>query len=160
MPRPPRHTLYTLGYQQRTIDEYVAALLASHIDVLIDVRETPWSHKPGFSKGPLERALAERNIQYVHAKFAGNPKRLRDAAQTHKECLAAYADYLDTRGDIIEAFEQLVTALVASGKRVCITCFERHPDDCHRSILAERWVGRGARAVAHLAPEGCKRLIA
>ncbi len=43
-------TLFTLGYQQRSLDEFVALLLEASIDVLVDVRETAWSHKPGFSK--------------------------------------------------------------------------------------------------------------
>jgi uncharacterized protein (DUF488 family) len=41
-----------------------------------------------------------------------------------------------------------------------MTCFERHPEDCHRSILADRWQQRGRRRVQHLATDGCDRLIA
>src|SRR5205823_6116594 len=70
-------TLYTLGYQQRSIDEFVEILDESGIDVLVDVRETAWSHKPGFSKSGFASALAARGIEYVHAEFAGNPKWLR-----------------------------------------------------------------------------------
>ena len=39
------------------------------------MRETPWSHKPGFLKGALSDALETVGIEYVQTKFAGNPKR-------------------------------------------------------------------------------------
>jgi uncharacterized protein (DUF488 family) len=83
-------TLYTLGYQQRSIDEFVEILDESAINVLVDVRETAWSHKPGFSKSGFATALAARGIEYVHADFAGNPKWLRSNANSHGECLEWY----------------------------------------------------------------------
>ena len=152
-------TLFTLGYQQRTIDEYTSILVDARIDVLIDVRETAWSHKPGFSKRALEAALASNGIEYVHAGFAGNPKWLRANAGSHRECLDWYAWYLGELDEIVPAFEQLLAAYLRSAKRVCITCFERHADDCHRAILAAEWSKRGPRNVRHLATEGCARLL-
>jgi uncharacterized protein (DUF488 family) len=109
---PP--VLYTLGYQQRSVDEFTEILRDSNVDVLIDVRETAWSHKPGLTKGSLQGALAANGIEYVHADFAGNPKWLRANADSHRECLDWYAWYLP---------------FLAAGKGVCLTCFERHADD-------------------------------
>ena len=155
----PSPTLYTLGYQQRNIEEFVRLLQTAGINVLIDVRETAWSHKKGFSKTGLAQSLASVGIEYVHAKFAGNPKRLRSEAPSHAVCLEWYAALLDEKVEILETFEELVTSLNRAGKRVCITCFERHADDCHRSILADRWKSRGRRRVEHLAVEGCERMV-
>ena len=152
-------TIFTLGYQQRSIDEFIEILLEQDISVLVDVRETAWSHKPGFSKSAFSCALAAAGIEYVHARFAGNPKSLRRSAPTHHACLELYGAYLDESDEIIESFEQLIRNMVAAGKRVCLTCFERHADDCHRSIIAERWRRRGRRAVRHLAVDGCPRML-
>ena len=152
-------TLYTIGYQQRSLEEYIAILREAEIDVVIDVRDTAWSHKPGFSKSAFKRALAVAGIEYIHAKFAGNPKWLRSEAPRHHVCLEWYAWYVDEHIEIIETFDQLIADLIAAGKRTCITCFERHAEDCHRSILADRWRRRGRRRVAHLAIDGCERLI-
>jgi uncharacterized protein (DUF488 family) len=152
-------TIFTLGYQQRSIDEFIDILRARQISVLVDVRETAWSHKPGFSKTAFSQALATAGIEYVHARFAGNPKSLRRTAQTHDACLARYAEYIDGSDHIIDAFDQLIRELVAAGKRVCLTCFERHADDCHRSIIADRWKRRGRRTVQHLAVDGCARMV-
>ncbi len=152
-------TLFTLGYEKRTIDEFIGILLENRINVLLDVRETAWSHKPGFSEAAFRTALAAAGIEYVHADFAGNPKWLRREAESHAQCLDLYRWYLGEFGEIVEAFSLLVNGVLVRGKRVCITCFERHADDCHRSIIATEWRSSGNRAVQHLAVGGCKRLI-
>lgn len=153
-------TLFTLGYQQRSIDTFVDILRDAAIDVLVDVRETAWSHKPGFSKSAFVAALAVAGIEYVHADFAGNPKWLRSNADTHRECLDWYAWYLGEFKEIVAAFDELVTDLHLRDSRVCLTCFERHADDCHRAILADQWQRAAkARTVMHLATEGCQRMV-
>jgi hypothetical protein len=55
-------TLFTRGYQQRTIDDFVSILVSSRIDVPVDVRETARSHKPGFSKSVLQAALLAHGL--------------------------------------------------------------------------------------------------
>jgi uncharacterized protein (DUF488 family) len=154
-----RTTLLTLGYEKRTIEEFVRLLQEAAVDVLVDVRATAWSHKPGFSKSGLSTRLEQAGIEYVHARFAGNPKTLRRQASSHEHCLALYEEYISSDTAILSQFEQLVESLHAQNKNVCIACFERHPDDCHRSIIAGKWQQRGGRSVRHLAPEGCDRLV-
>jgi uncharacterized protein (DUF488 family) len=151
-------TLFTLGYQQRSLDEFLTILKGQQISVLVDVRETAWSHKPGFSKSAFSRALEADGIEYVHARFAGNPKTLRRNAPTHRVCLDRYAAYVDQSEHIVDQLEILLDRMLVNGNRVCLACFERHADDCHRSILADRWQRRGRRRVRHLAMDGCARI--
>jgi uncharacterized protein (DUF488 family) len=152
--------IYTLGYEKRSIEEFIALARDAGVKVLIDVRETAWSHKRGFSKSAFAAALEAVGIEYVHAPFAGNPKWLRDNADTHAECLSWYGWYLDEFDEVIDAFENLISQVLGEGKRAALTCFERHADDCHRSILAERWAARHVdRDVAHLATDGCRRML-
>jgi uncharacterized protein (DUF488 family) len=152
-------TLFTIGYEKRTIDEYVQLLVDAAIDVVIDVRETAWSHKPGFSKGALSEALAAEGIEYVHASFAGNPKHLRDVADDHSECIENFRRYLSSMPEIVEELDSLIGGYASLGRSVALTCFERHPGDCHRSILADAWASSHYRTVDHLGPNGCRRLI-
>ena len=153
-------TLYTIGYQQRSLEEYIAVLRGAGIDVLVDVRETAWSHKPGFSKSAFQSALEEAGIEYIHAPFAGNPAWLRHGADTHTECLEWYDWYVGEFSEVIDALEDLVGQIHAEGKSAALTCFERHSGDCHRGILAERWAARGiGRTVEHLATDGCPRMV-
>lgn len=153
--------VFTLGYQQRSLEEYVQALTAERIQVLVDVRETAWSRKPGFSKSALQQRLQQAGIEYVHASFVGNPKAIRTQAVTHEDCLAGYQQHLAANEELLIEFEALMLAWLAAGLRVCLLCYERHPEDCHRSILLDLWADRHGRPIAikHLGPEGAPRLI-
>ena len=131
--------ILTMGYQQRTGDELVRELVAAGVDVVIDVRETPWSHRPDFSKGPLMARLADAGIEYCHAWFAGNPKQNRATASSQTECLQRYAEYLDEIPDVVQIFAELVEECVGLGLRVCLLCYERHPAECHRTIILDKW---------------------
>lgn len=152
-------TVLTLGYQQRTINEFIDLLVDADVDLLIDVRETAWSHKPGFSKSALQARLAAAGIEYVHARFAGNPKRIRANASSHAECLALYSAHLKENRSVVRELDQLVGMHLGAGKRLCLMCYERHPDDCHRGILAAQWRAGRRRRVTHLATDGCPRLV-
>lgn len=156
MPAPS--PLFSLGYQLRSIDDFVDVLVDAEVAVVVDVRETPWSRKPGFSKTALTEALSERGIVYEHARFAGNPKALRRAAETHEDCLVQYARYLDGRPDVVNELATLVGDHLEEGRAVCLVCYERHPHDCHRSILLERLREAQGVEVVHLGPEGAPRL--
>lgn len=152
-------TLLTIGYEKRDVARVIELLRSAKVTVVIDVRETAWSHKPGFSKGALARDLDRAGISYVHLRDAGNPKALRRAARTHAECLAAFTAHLDRNAAVEEAFDRAVGSALLREQRVCLLCFERHPDDCHRGILAERWAARHGGRVHHLDPAGCPRLL-
>ena len=51
----------------------------------------------------------------------------------------------------IAEFDELVR-LVADGPPVCLLCYERHADHCHRRILVERLAGRLDLDVVDLTP--------
>ena len=153
--------VFTLGYQLRSVGEFIDELCAAGVDAVVDVRDTPLSRKQGFSKNALTVALASKGIEYFHARFAGNPRENRHGPITHKECLDRYRDYLDSEPQIIEELDSLFNGYFATAGRVCLICYERHPDDCHRSILLDRWCERMAPPVViqHLGTEGAPRFI-
>lgn len=151
--------LYTIGYQLRSIGEFVGILKDAGIDVLVDVRDVAFSHKPGFSGGALRDALATRGIRYVHAQFAGNPKWLRENSESTSDALELYRWYLDEFPEIVAEFESAIDKLNAGGKSPAIMCFERDPAECHRTIIAERWARRArGRRVVHLATDSSPRI--
>jgi uncharacterized protein (DUF488 family) len=134
--------LYTLGYEKRSIEEFLLMLTSCGMSLVVDVRDVAWSHKPGFSYRPLLQALARAGIGYHHAKWAGNPKALRRGASGMPQMLERYERHLDANPRIVESFAALIAAAHAEGLKACIICFEREPADCHRTILAERWARR------------------
>lgn len=151
--------VFTLGYEQRDLAEFMALLVAEDINVLLDVRENAWSHKPGFSKAALAAATQQSGIEYRHADWAGNPKWIRSVADSHEDCLGMYREYLKAMEGLTEAFVGYIGELLESGLSVCLVCYERHPGDCHRGILAELLECHG-QTVEHISPHGRPRLVA
>jgi hypothetical protein len=146
--------LFTLGYEKRSLEEYLSLLRQAAIDVVVDVRDVPWNHKPGFSRQPLADALAAAGIEYVHAGFAGNPKALRSQASDNAQALKLYADHLRQHPEILDELDALLESLLANHQRLCLTCFERVPRECHRGVLAAAWIARHGATVLHLGNDG------
>lgn len=130
-------TLFTAGYEERSITEFIGRLKSKKISTLIDVREIPASRKPGFSKNRLKQHLEEAQINYLHIKELGSPKRLRHKLHENNDYdtfFKKYRKYLDTQLDIIETLYEAVVAQ----ELCCIMCVERLPNYCHRKIVAEK----------------------
>jgi uncharacterized protein (DUF488 family) len=129
--------IYTLGYQGVDVDSYVSKLKAAGVGIVADVRETPWSHKRGFCKNILSGELSKAGIDYVHVKSAGNPKENRRTAPDLAECLRRYRIYLDENPTGITDLIDVIRTAASRNRTVCLICFERDADDCHRSILVD-----------------------
>jgi uncharacterized protein (DUF488 family) len=133
-----RHlNIYTLGYQGVNVPSYVEKLKAAGVGIVADVRETPWSHKRGFCKNILSSELSKAGIDYVHVKSAGNPKENRRTSSNLAECLRRYRDYLKENPTGIADLIDVVRTAASRNRTVCLTCFERDVNDCHRSILVD-----------------------
>lgn len=152
-------TIYSIGYQMRSTDDFIAHLRNAGVSAVIDVRETPWSHRPGYSAKALNELLTQNGIEYVPAKFAGNPKALRTKASNHAQSLDLYADHIAERPEVVEQFDRTIQPYLQRGQSVCLLCYERHPADCHRAVLVHRWqsVKNAKTTISHLDPLGAVR---
>lgn len=147
------NTLYTVGYEKRNIAQFIAILRDAGVNVLVDVREVPWSHKVDFAKKRLEEHLHSVDIEYVHAKFAGNPKAIRKTeGAAGATILQRYSSYLDQNRDIMNQFEELIAGIHDEGRAPCIMCFESDASQCHRRVLSYKWCQCDSeeRVVVHL----------
>jgi uncharacterized protein (DUF488 family) len=133
LPTPP---LFTVGYEQATPASVLDALADAGVELLVDVRAVAASRRPGFSKRQLAAGLDERGIGYLHLRGLGTPSDGRTAARAgrHAEMRAIFDAHMQTDGAKAELAE--LEAIVGSGKRVCLLCFEKHPEHCHRNIIA------------------------
>jgi len=102
-------------------------------------------HKPAFEKSSLANSLERIGIQYKHFVNLGVPFEIRDPyikQYIKNDCFKClYKWNIDHKGqkDFLEVFK-----LVASGKQICLMCFEKYaiPTEkqnhyCHRWLLAE-----------------------
>jgi uncharacterized protein (DUF488 family) len=144
-------TVYSIGYQQTTVDRYIDSLLQHKVDILVDVRDLPLSRKKGFSKLQLADALSRRGIQYFHFKSAGNPPHIRKTAKSIQECLQSYREYLDINPEGALDILALLERCKRTKETVCISCFEHDAALCHRSIITEKLLEWHPRAnIVHL----------
>jgi len=129
-------TVWTIGYEQTTMAEFLAALAGAGVDVVADVRALPLSRRPGFSKTSLAAHLAEEGIGYVHFRALGTPAEGRAAARAgrHAELERIYAGQLELPEAIAAGAE---LAHLAGERRVALLCYERDAACCHRTLLRE-----------------------
>ncbi len=128
--------LFTIGYEGRSIENYLNELLKNDIKLLCDVRKNPISRKYGFSKSQLKEITNKLGIKYLHIPELGINSKLRQNLETlhdYKELFKIYK--LSTLPKQKEKLSFIIN-LIEKEKRVAITCFEAEPHMCHRSCLA------------------------
>jgi uncharacterized protein (DUF488 family) len=107
-----------------------------------------WSHKPGFAKDAMQSGLREAGIDYLHLQSAGNPFRKDEDGES---IIMKYRDYLQKHPECLDKIEAETLQAAKNNESVCLTCFEKAPEDCHRSIIAELLLARSPRLhVIHL----------
>ena len=127
-----RIPIYTIGYGNRPIDEFVDLLQKHGIKFLVDIRSQPHSRfKPEFSRDALEKRLKQHHIRYISMgdTLGGRPKdpscyvddRVDYARVREKPFYQKGIGYLHTAWE-----KQLQVALM---------CSEAKPQECHRSKL-------------------------
>jgi uncharacterized protein (DUF488 family) len=126
--------IFTIGYEQATQAEFIAALRAAGVRRVIDVRAIAASRRPGFSKTALRNLLTEEGIGYVHLRALGTPVQGREAARRGDMATLrrVYSDQLHLPEAIFEAERLKVLAVEIPS---ALLCYEREPACCHRTLL-------------------------
>ena len=143
-------TLFTIGFTQKSAEEFFSRLKTAGVKRLVDVRLNNRSQLAGFAKkDDLPFFLREINhIDYVHLPLLAPTKEMLDEYKKQK---GAWVDY-----------ERRFIGLMASREierkveknlldESCLLCSEDLPDKCHRRLVAEylsqKW---GTLQVQHL----------
>src|SRR6476661_592490 len=129
--------LFTIGYEQTPAKAVLDELAQAGVKLLVDVRAVTSSRRPGFSKNQLAAGLDQRDIGYIHLAGLGTPKEGRLAARSGRYDVLQkiYAKHLKTP----QAREDMdaLSALVKKAGPVCLLCYERNHEHCHRRWIAE-----------------------
>jgi uncharacterized protein (DUF488 family) len=146
--------VFTVGHSTRTLDELIAMLRSFDVTILVDVRTVPRSrHNPQFNADALAEALPSRGLRYVHLKALGGLRKSRPDSPNQawrNASFRGYADYMTT--DDFESALASLRELTAEGC-VAIMCAEAVQWRCHRSLVADALVARGAH-VEHISAPG------
>jgi uncharacterized protein (DUF488 family) len=127
--------VYTIGYEDLRIDQFLKKLVEHRIDTVVDVRLTPSSRRPGFSKGPLTAALAAAHIAYAHERDLGNPPDNREAFRKGPLEVGRSRMRKQLQNGAGEALQRLVK--LAMTERVAVLCVEVEDARCHRQVILE-----------------------
>jgi uncharacterized protein (DUF488 family) len=134
-------TIKTVGHSNHPIGRFVDLLKAGGVEMLVDVRSTPYSRRfPQFGREKLTRALAGSGIDYLYAGAALGGKS--GASYDASAAQPAFGDALD----------DLVTR--SADRTLCLMCAEKEPLDCHRTVLVSRHLAERGVAIEHLLADG------
>jgi uncharacterized protein (DUF488 family) len=144
--------LFTVGYEQTPAKAVLDELQQAGVKLLVDVRAVASSRRPGFSKTQLAAGLDERGIGYIHLRGLGTPKEGREAARSGQlaQLEKVYQAHLKTP----QAREEMdeLAALVKKAGPICILCYERDHQHCHRRWIAEIIEEREGVRIENLMP--------
>lgn len=144
-PKNEVRAIYTIGYEQRSLEEYINLLIKEDVKVLVDVRKNPLSRKYGFSKKSLQNALEHVGIEYKHIPELGISSEKRMNLHSQEDYNRLFDLY---EKEVLSSSSAQLTALyqlVLENERIGLTCFEKDPGYCHRTRIAEAIVNDPSR---------------
>ena len=137
-PAPQGPGLVTIGYEGRSLENYLNALLRDSVTLLCDVRRNPLSRKYGFSKSTLSKACEGVGIRYEHLPELGIASEERRELNDQADYDALFAVYeRDSLPHQTAALAKIRGWIERDGQRVALTCYEAQPCQCHRHCVAE-----------------------
>jgi uncharacterized protein (DUF488 family) len=134
--RAPKRALYTIGFTQKSLREFVTLLREGVVDGVVDIRQNNTSQLAGFAKrDDLAFILETQGIGYLEEKrLAPTPDLLKryHAGLPWSEYVPEFEQMLAERPlrDILRGIEDRF-------ERPCLLCAEPTPEHCHRRLVAE-----------------------
>ena|SRR5712691_8515622 len=125
--------LYTVGYSGWT-PEAIQEAAQTHNAVVCDIRYSPASRHPQWSKRQLSQRLGAR---YQHVQALGN-RNYKNGGPIE------LADY--------EAGRQAIAEILAAGQGAILLCACKDLTTCHRRTAAEQLAADLGVPITHLAP--------
>lgn len=142
--------LFTIGFTQKTAEQFFVALQTAQVAQLLDVRLNNRSQLAGFSKVPdLQYFLkAIAGIQYRHMPTLAPTQDILDA---YKKKRLSWVDYESAFLQLLRERRVENTLERSLFDMSCLLCSEHQPANCHRRLvadyLADKW---GDISVQHL----------
>jgi len=129
-------SLFSIGYEGKSLEHYINQLLQQNVQLLCDVRKNSYSMKYGFSKSQLQYACEQVGIAFRHIPQLGIESDKRRKLETQHDYDALFEDY--ERSTLPQNHDYLLelAGLFHQYPRIAITCFEAQVCMCHRGKVA------------------------
>jgi len=144
---------FTVGHSNHQFDKFIELLKKNNIDVLVDVRSSPYSqYVPQFNKELLEKDLKNNGVRYV---FLGEGLGARHTNPDLCFEDKGVPDFRLVRNmDVFKRDLMELINLIKQGHNVSIMCSEKDPFDCHRFVLVSYALSKEGVTVKHILDDG------
>lgn len=129
-------TLFTIGYEGRSIENFINTLIQNNVRMLVDVRKNPISRKFGFSKNKLKHITETSGIKYIHIPALGIESEKRAFLETPNDYRQLFIGYKNSLNTLERPLNYLY-ALFSASRRIALVCFEREAKMCHRHVIRD-----------------------
>jgi uncharacterized protein (DUF488 family) len=137
--------MMTIGHSTLPIESFLRALKENQCTLLVDVRRHPGSRKyPQYRQEPLFASLEKEGIHAVWREGLGGRRAAhKNTINTGwlNESFRGYADYMQTQ-EFADHLDWLMGQQELS--RTVMMCAEALPWRCHRSLIGDAVLARGA----------------
>ncbi len=143
--------IFTVGHSSGTMEQFLELLALHGIQVLVDVRSSPYSKFAGqFNREPLKQALKKAGLFYLFLGDAlgGMPA---DRRFYDEDGYVLYRRIAETPA-FREAVDRLLKGL--EKHRTVLMCGEENPQGCHRHLLIARVLREKGVQVRHIRGDG------
>lgn len=140
--------IYTIGFTQKSAEQFFELIKAHRIELLVDVRLNNKSQLAGFSKG-TDLAYFLREIcgtKYIHCEEYAPTKELLSNYQKGSVSWSDYEKVFDTIMEKRGAYKRFLTRF-GDYNRICLLCSEPTAEKCHRRLVAEKIQGASPNQV-------------
>lgn len=139
--------LFTIGHGTRSADDFLQLLTKHDIDVLVDIRTSPWSKfAPQFNQVNLQAFLSDAGVRYIPMgdSLGGRP------TEDHFYDTEGHALYnlMATSGDFLNGIDVLEQK--CGEHKIALMCSESDHLVCHRYLLVAEVLNQNGLIVHHI----------
>lgn len=143
--------IFTIGFTQKSAQEFFEILSKNKIDCIVDIRLHPDGQLAGFSKREDLRYFLKQliNCEYVHMDQLAPTEVIMKkyhADKDFKSLQQAFIPLLEER-----SIGTSIDKSLFENHNCCLLCSESLPDKCHRRLVAETLASKwGGVEIVHL----------
>ena len=144
-------TIFTIGYGNRSIDDFINLLNHYGVNLVVDARSTPFSRfQANFRKKALQEHLEMAGISYLYLGDALGGKHVDPdclvGGQVDLERVWAKDSFRAALGQVAQA--------VQAGQVPALMCAELRPGQCHRAWMLAPPLEANGFTVLHIDEAG------
>jgi hypothetical protein len=140
-------TIFSIGYEGKSVEQFITILKNNKVQQLIDVRELAFSRINGFAKSALKKALNNNSIIYKHFPELGSPSQLRHRLWEERNYDLFFKEYENVLGRPESQIALGDLEGLAHIRRTAMMCVERDIEKCHRRVIKEHLIKDGFNVV-------------